>query len=45
MIQLIRISGKARQVFAVLEWISKVAGKVTLGDIIKFKEEQNGNRT
>ena len=40
MTQVLTISGKAQQVFAVLEWMSKVAGKVTLGDILKCHTEQ-----
>ena len=40
MTQVLTISGKAEQVFATLEWMSKVAGKVTLGDILKCHTEQ-----
>ena len=40
MTQVLIISGKAQQVFPVLEWVSKVAGKVTLGDILKYHTEQ-----
>jgi len=38
MTQVLTISGKAQEVFNILEWLSRVAGKVKLGDIIKFKE-------
>ena len=43
MTKVIIISGKARQVFAVLGWMSKVAGKVTLGDILKYHKEVKSN--
>jgi len=39
------IQGKAREVFEVLGWLSKVAGKLTLGEIIKFKEVKTNART
>jgi len=29
----------SKEVSAVLEWVSRVAGKVTLGDIIKYHRE------
>ena len=37
--RLITITGKAQEVFRVIEWMSKVAGKVTLGDIVKYYKE------
>ena len=39
MTQLITISGKAKEVFPVLGWLARVAGKVTLGDIVKYHKE------
>lgn len=37
--QLITITGKAKEVFAILNWIAKVAGKATLGDLVKYHKE------
>lgn len=31
-------AGKARKVFTFLEWLSRMAGKVTLGDIANYKK-------
>lgn len=31
----IRITGKAHDVFACIEWMAEKAGKLTIGDIIK----------
>jgi len=39
MTQVLIISGKAQQVFKMLEWLARVAGKVTLGDILKYHTE------
>ena len=39
--QVIRITGKAKTVFAILKLMAKKAGKLTLGEIVRLKSKQS----